>query len=510
VDDLLLKGVSDTVFMDIRDGSYTVNKVLYTIPGSTYDKPVIFRSQSGNRDNVNLYHVAADQSDNYVVKLYGADFIHFRNLGFSGNIASNATYSTAFNLEGGVEDFQLLNCKLTGTTNVSSYASLYTASNSTGTRRIIEGNWFVNGYYGLYQSGVNTNILNRGSVIRDNQFDGISGYGLFVQYESGLKLLGNTINSIPSYGLYLNYCNDDLEIIGNRIKGNSYGLYLISSTAGTGQGSARGLVANNFVYSNGSYAMYLYNSSNQDIYYNSVNMRSNNAQSSAFYIYLGNTNNVVNNNFAHKGSGYSYYAATPAAINTSDYNNFYCRGTNSAHWNGNHTTLASFQSASGKDGNSVATNPGYFSDTDLHAVSVEINGKATPLARVLDDIDGEPRDASTPDIGADEFDSTAVVSIDDEYLAGERIIPQKFAVYANYPNPFNPSTFIRYDLPQAVHVTLDVYNILGQHVERLVDEVQPAGAHVFKFDASKLSSGVYYYRITAGSFSKVHKMILQR
>ncbi len=85
-----------------------------------------------------------------------------------------------------------------------------------------------------------------------------------------------------------------------------------------------------------------------------------------------------------------------------------------------------------------------------------------------------------------------------------------FMLYANYPNPFNPSTQIRFDLPVSELVTIDVYNALGQTVATLVNANMPAGQHQVTFDATDLTSGVYYYRIQAGAFSQVRKMLLVR
>jgi hypothetical protein len=88
--------------------------------------------------------------------------------------------------------------------------------------------------------------------------------------------------------------------------------------------------------------------------------------------------------------------------------------------------------------------------------------------------------------------------------------PKSFALGQNYPNPFNPSTRIEYSLKTASHVTLNIVNILGQTVETLVDEKQEAGDHFKVFDASKLSSGIYFYTINAGGFKATKKMTLMK
>jgi hypothetical protein len=85
-----------------------------------------------------------------------------------------------------------------------------------------------------------------------------------------------------------------------------------------------------------------------------------------------------------------------------------------------------------------------------------------------------------------------------------------FSLLQNYPNPFNPSTKILFTLPKQEQVTLEVFSMLGQKVRTLIDKNMPAGVHEVEFDASWLPSGIYLYRIQAGRFSEVKKMVLIR
>jgi subtilisin-like proprotein convertase family protein len=87
---------------------------------------------------------------------------------------------------------------------------------------------------------------------------------------------------------------------------------------------------------------------------------------------------------------------------------------------------------------------------------------------------------------------------------------KEYALHQNYPNPFNPTTTINYDLVEAQHVVLKVFNPLGQTVATLVNGNVTAGRHSIDFDASHLSSGLYFYAIEAGNFHAVHKMILMK
>jgi hypothetical protein len=89
-------------------------------------------------------------------------------------------------------------------------------------------------------------------------------------------------------------------------------------------------------------------------------------------------------------------------------------------------------------------------------------------------------------------------------------LPSEYLLSQNYPNPFNPSTTITYELPKASQVSLTVYDILGREVCVLVNEKKDAGVHEVKFDAAGLASGVYFYRMTAGTYVDTKKLLLIR
>jgi hypothetical protein len=100
--------------------------------------------------------------------------------------------------------------------------------------------------------------------------------------------------------------------------------------------------------------------------------------------------------------------------------------------------------------------------------------------------------------------SSPYTGVDDEISD----LPREYSLFQNYPNPFNPSTEIRFGLPQQSDVKIEVFNILGQKVITLFEGLLPAGFHSVHWNGSNSSSGIYYYRITAGSYGDIKKMTL--
>jgi len=124
-------------------------------------------------------------------------------------------------------------------------------------------------------------------------------------------------------------------------------------------------------------------------------------------------------------------------------------------------------------------------------------------------IGGNPRPSpvgSMPDIGACEnLLGSPLVGVDHESRK-----PTQFVLHQNYPNPFNPTTTIKYELSKSSDVRLSVFDMLGREVSVLVNEKRNAGYHEVRFDASGLSSGVYFYRLQAGTYVETRRLLLLR
>lgn len=92
-------------------------------------------------------------------------------------------------------------------------------------------------------------------------------------------------------------------------------------------------------------------------------------------------------------------------------------------------------------------------------------------------------------------------------VSGE-LLPTDYSLEQNYPNPFNPMTKIRYSVPFTDRINISIYNILGEMVTTLVNQIQEAGRYEIKFDATQFASGIYIYRMETSNYSSVKKMIV--
>ncbi|MBL0059991.1 MAG: T9SS type A sorting domain-containing protein [bacterium] len=130
-----------------------------------------------------------------------------------------------------------------------------------------------------------------------------------------------------------------------------------------------------------------------------------------------------------------------------------------------------------------------------------------------------PHDYTTPSLHIDgrQHTGTGAVPFDPNSLCTTPVgrdaegLPTSFQLFQNFPNPFNPTTNIQFDLVNASKVTLKVYNVLGEAVATLVNgEALSAGAHTYAFDGASLASGVYMYRLEANGVSSTRKMMLMK
>ena len=142
-----------------------------------------------------------------------------------------------------------------------------------------------------------------------------------------------------------------------------------------------------------------------------------------------------------------------------------------------------------------------------NVLRVEIEYYAQGVGMVLLEETVPDSDANRTELVEYSVQPVSAVSVGDNIGASN---PNHFRLYQNYPNPFNPETIILYSIPKSDFVTLKIYDMLGREIQTLVSEFQKVDTYPINFDASKLSSGIYFYQLQVGDFVETKKMLFLR
>jgi parallel beta-helix repeat protein len=318
-------------------------------------------------------------------------------------------------------------------------------------------------------NGMNTAIyLNNSSATIENcDIYNNAGYGICILGSFSLcKIYNNKIHDNNGSGMYPGY-SSQADIVGNLIYNNSgWGIFCWESVS---------RFINNTIVDNNCGGIDFNSNSNNELYNNIIYGNSvtqielNNTCDPDFYYcdIEGGTEG-----FTGDGAGTEY---------TGQYEN--CIDSDPAFvdtLNFNYTLLEG----------SPCLDAGTPDVTGLNLPPTDAAGNA----RIID---------GRVDIGSYEGPHPAV-SVEDTPTN----IIKSFALSQNYPNPFNPVTTIHYELPNAAHVTIEVFNVMGQKVQTLINEQKPAGEYNLLLNGKDLSSGIYFYHIKAGRFVDVKKMVL--
>lgn len=414
------QGVTGPVTFNVRPGTYTEQITIGQITGASVNNTITFISTTSDSATVILTYASSTlPSNNFTLKFDGADYTTFRNMTMQRS-GSNS-YGCVIEMSNASSNNYFMHNRIIGIVASSTGTTsslIYSPNSSSDNTNTFSNNAFTNGSYGIYFYGQGSTMLEQGNSVTGNTFTNQYYCAIAMAYQSSVVMNDNIITTNSAYGsiygIFTTYCDNSLRILRNKISlpVGGTGIYLWNDD---GVSAQRGLIANNFVSINGAspaFGIYVKLSSTQNIYYNSVNIYNTNSTSKAMYIsgLVAANLDLKNNAFDASGGGYSIYVDSSAitAISQSNYNDLYTSGPNLGYWNtSNKATLADWQTASTLDNSSVSGDPGFVSSTNLHATSGILNAHAVSLSSaftpVTTDIDGQVRNASTPDIGADEF-----------------------------------------------------------------------------------------------------------
>ncbi len=332
----------------------------------------------------------------------------------------------------------------------------YNNSNATISNNTISGNSSA-----IFGGGIscfyNSNLSISNNTINENSFDGIYCYG------SSPTISNNTISGNYGYGIY---CEEYSPTISNNTISGNYGSGIFCRESSPA--IANNTISGNFTGFFGG-GIYCYSSSPT----------------------ISN-NTISGNSSAIFGGGIAcHYLSNPVVVNT-------ILWANIAEYSGNEIYL--------DDGSSISIT---YSDIE-GGWQGQGNIDCDPMF-CEPEIDNYFLAENSCCVGAGENggDIGALgVGCEPTAVGEDQPLPFEYSLYQNYPNPFNASTTIRYSLPAAADVTVNIYNLLGRKVNTVVQGEQSAGHHQITWDASDHSSGIYFYRIQAGEYAETKKMVL--
>ncbi|MCB9252822.1 MAG: right-handed parallel beta-helix repeat-containing protein [Flavobacteriales bacterium] len=432
LDAIMVYGVCGPTYISIRPGKYSEKLHLYGIPGSNQANRITFFSENGDSSSVIVESLGTSSSDNQTLLLENTGNLIFRQITFE---ALGSSYSTTVQLKANVENIQFDRCHfigyygtLTGSAASNIYRTYYSSSDMLKNVEFNQCN-IANGSYGIFCTSPNNPNLDgfmvNNCILHDQYYMNLrcqSGRNVVI---SNCNFDRNPSSYTSGYGVYLYNISDSLRILNNRIfqkNGNYYGLYMGSCYGISGN---RHLVANNFISCSTS-------NTSRNCYYadycNYVDLVHNNFFQSTPYslanvaqINEGVNNRVLNNNFFNNDGGRAFLFASSNqnSIERSDRNNFFNKGNDIGTFYGKSITEIPDLWPLGSDTNSVSVNPGHPGTYDLHVYHVDLDGRAESFPPIDTDIDGEARNSSGPDIGADEF---RLVGVDAGIQSFEKVI----------------------------------------------------------------------------------------
>jgi hypothetical protein len=406
-------GAVGDVFFDIRSGTYEEELVIEAYPGMVNRHKITFQSESGDSSDVVIRFKSGVHTSNNLVYLDGAENIGFHQVTFDGS--NNYYYMNALRYGNGSHNLCVTNChfKLYNKTYYNYYSAygIY-SSGQQDDSLLVENCRFDYGSIGIY-TYASTSGRETGIVINNNAFSNQRSRALQIYFADGFHVTRNTVDyhqNATSQAFYLYSSVGSPVVSHNTIRAghNTYGgIYWYSHFGSTTQ---KALISNNFIaHKSDGYStvgMEFYDCDYMNIYHNSIHLFGG-TSSNSFGFLASNCNSLdLRNNIVVNNSGGYAISQQSSSFSQSDYNNIYTSGTNIAKINStDYTSFSAWKTATSKDANSVNILPVFNSNTDLHTGMVNLDSAGTPIALVTDDIDGEARNSTHPDIGADEFQS---------------------------------------------------------------------------------------------------------
>lgn len=408
VNALVANGICGPVTFRVANGGYFEQLNIPHIKGTGPSATITFESTSGDSSLVVLSNSSTLSTANYTMYLNGVDWITFRKITIE---STNNSYDRVI-LIGDETSHLTFENNIIRNVAVSSpynYRAVEIESSSNSDWLNFNRNYFLNGYSAIY----NASSLADHLTFTFNNFINQQYNGLELYYNDFLIIEDNRIrtnNNSNFNGIFIYDSDSSISIQRNILRNLPYGSGIELQYC-DGTASNPMLVANNFVemgrVNASSYGIYIIGSGYVNVLFNTLRVEGINSGSRALFSNSNSNLTILNNNVSTE-SGVALYVTSGSNILASDHNNFYSKGTYMAYWSGNNfADLASLQTTSGKDSNSFSEPPYYLNDSSYQSAQVVLNNNGTPAGGITTDIEGEARNGTNPDIGADEFTPAA-------------------------------------------------------------------------------------------------------
>jgi len=399
VNDLITYGVGGHVNFSVEDGNYNEQVVIPEISGASDTSTITFYPV--NQHGAKLDFAPANPTENYTLKLDGADYISFENLIIS---SSGTQYARVIDMDNEASNNNFNNNQIIGINTESlsnNRALVYSGTSSYDSINVFQNNTFKYGSYGIYFSCAGSGQFEYGNHIYGNEFLNQFYCALDIQYQNAPYVYNNTIttsSTVSFTGIRLYGCTDYIDIRKNKISalnsGGGYGLKFSNTNSSSGN---EGLIANNFIYLNSTgsecYGVKVDSSSCLNYYFNTINITGNNTTSTCIYLNYTDSITTKNNIISNFAKGYTFYAGDSTDNIWSDYNCLFTNGTFIGYTSGqNFADLAALQAYNpAENQNCISVDPQYVSFTDLHVTNNALKA-GTYVVDITTDIDGESRD----------------------------------------------------------------------------------------------------------------------
>jgi pectin methylesterase-like acyl-CoA thioesterase len=409
ISDMISYGICGPVTFLVDSGHYSEQISIPEIQGASSLHPITFRYTGSDPGDVVISNNNVAWYSNYTVKVSGSH-IRFENMSIQANDPSLAI---VIEIAGNASDIQFNSNKIRGiqTNTVSiDYALVYaSAGNYLNDSIVFDSCEFLYGSYALYLTGPNVTHPEKGTRITKNTFRDQYRQCMYLYAQEKPEITDNRIYTSSNYnnyhGIDLQYCVNGFDCSRN-VLSSSDAAYAVYIHRCTGSINDKGLISNNFIDAGGTQNMavgiFISYSSYIDLYHNSIRIKNSNSNSRALFLstdasYIEMKNNI----FSNFGMGYAMFSTVSNTI-SSDYNNFYSKGSFLNYMMAAYNNMSSYQSGTKLDSHSYNVDPRFIDNQHWHIRSIELDSAGIPVG-IMSDLDGEARSTSHPDIGADEY-----------------------------------------------------------------------------------------------------------